>query len=63
MQNLKKIAPAISEIQAAKVLGGGTPIKLKFGIPKGLIKANHRDMTDYSHKIKLNFCHAHRVTP
>ena len=48
-------------------------IKLKFGTPKGLIKANlstksggnpiknHRDMNDRPRKIRSNFCHAHRV--
>ena len=50
-------------------------IRLKFGTINGLIKADlsikfgrnsmniHVVMTNYLHKIKLNFCHTHRVNP
>ena len=51
------------------------PIGLKFGILEGLIKADlstnfgrnpmdiHGVMIDYSRKIRLKVCHAHRVNP
>ena len=51
------------------------PIRLKFGTLKGLITADlstkfgrnpmniHGVMTNYSRKIRLKVCHAHRVNP